>query len=81
MFRSYDSLQVEFYTSQIIMAGMRFKRFRLTQLCFNSCSLFHSNYPLYVSVKRPSSIANIYITKYHDWHEVQEFPSYRTLLH
>jgi hypothetical protein len=33
----------------------RFRGFRLTQHCFNSCSLFYSNYPLHVLVVRPSS--------------------------
>jgi hypothetical protein len=57
MLRSYDHLQVQIYTSQNIMTGMKFRGFRPTQLCFNSCSLFHSNYPLHVSVIRPSSSA------------------------
>jgi hypothetical protein len=39
----------------------RFSGFRLTQYCFNSCLLFYSNYPLHVSVVRPSSRGNIYI--------------------
>jgi hypothetical protein len=60
MYRSYDRLHVEIYTSQMMMAGMRFRRFPITQLCFNSCSVFHSNYPLHVSVIRPCSCANIY---------------------
>jgi hypothetical protein len=34
---------------------------RLTQLYFNSCLLFYSNYPLHVSVVRPSSSGNIHI--------------------
>jgi hypothetical protein len=73
-------IYLEIYTSKMIMAGMRFRRFPITQLCFNSCSLFHSNYLLHFSIIRPSSCANIYITKYNDWHEVQEFPSNETLL-
>jgi hypothetical protein len=40
----------------------RFRGFRLTQL-FNSCLLFHSNYPLHVSIVRPSSSENIYLGK------------------
>jgi hypothetical protein len=32
----------------------RFRGFRLMQLCFNSCLLFYSNYPLHVSVVRSS---------------------------
>jgi Zn-dependent M16 (insulinase) family peptidase len=39
------------------MTSMKFRSFLLTQLCFNSCSLFYSNYPLHVSVKRKSSCA------------------------
>jgi hypothetical protein len=35
--------------------------FCLTQHCFNSCLLFYSNYPLHVSVVRPSPGADIYI--------------------
>jgi hypothetical protein len=126
MFRSYDHLHVLIFVSQIIMNGMRFRGYRLTQLSFNSCSLFYSHSPLHVSVVRPSSMkiytsqvimtgmrfrgfrlthstslgvhyciqilryifrsydhlqgANIYITKYQDWHEVQGFPSNATLL-
>jgi hypothetical protein len=59
IFRSYDHLHLEIYTSQIIMTGVRFRAFRLTQLCFISCLLFYSNYPLQVSVIRPSSFRNI----------------------
>jgi hypothetical protein len=80
MFRSYDHLEVELYTSQLIVTGVRFRSFRLTQLYFNNCSLFYSNSPFHVSVVRPSSFANIYITKYHEWREVQGFPSNATLL-
>jgi hypothetical protein len=69
----------QIYTSQIIMTGVRFRVFRLIQLCFNSCSLFYSNSPLHDSVVRPFSSANIYITIYHDWRELQGFPSNATL--
>jgi hypothetical protein len=34
---------------------IRFRDFRLTQLYFSSFLLFYSNYPLHVSVERPSS--------------------------
>jgi hypothetical protein len=37
---------------------------RLTQISFNSCLLFYSNYPLHVSAVRPSSRGNIYIGIY-----------------
>jgi hypothetical protein len=80
MIRSYDHLHVQIYTSQIITKRMKFRIFRLKQLCLNRCSLFYSNYPLHISFIRPYSNANIYITKYHDWREVQEFPSNANLL-
>jgi hypothetical protein len=67
-------------TSQSIMTGMKVLSFRLKKLCCNSCSLFHSNNPLHVLVKRPSSWAKMCITKYNDWHKVQEFPSNAILL-
>jgi hypothetical protein len=35
--------------------------FPLTRLYFNGCLLFYSNYPLHVSVVRPSSGENIYM--------------------
>jgi hypothetical protein len=60
MFRSYDHLHGEIYTSQIIMTGVRFSSFRPTQLCFNCCSLFYSNPPLQFSLVRPSSRGQIY---------------------
>jgi hypothetical protein len=40
-----------------------------TLLYSNSCLLFYSNYPLYVSVARPSSGENMYIGNQHDWLE------------
>jgi hypothetical protein len=61
MFLSFDHLEVEIYTSEIIVTGMRFRASRLTQLCFNSCLLFYSNYALHVSVVRPSSSGIIYV--------------------
>jgi hypothetical protein len=36
----------------------RLRGFRLTQLCFISCSLFYSNYALHVSIVRQSSRGN-----------------------
>jgi hypothetical protein len=36
------------------VACIRFRGFRLTQLCFNRCLLFYLYYPLNVSVVRPS---------------------------
>jgi hypothetical protein len=35
--------------------NFRIGGFRLTQLCFNGCLLFYSNYPLHVWVVRPCS--------------------------
>jgi hypothetical protein len=46
---------------------VRFRGFRLTQLNFNGCLLFYSNYLLHVSVVRPSSRGNIYIQS---WREI-----------
>jgi hypothetical protein len=77
---SCANIYIYIYILQIIMTGMRLRGFRLTQLFFNSCSLFYSNSPLHVSVVRPSASANIYITNYHDWRGVQVFPSNATLL-
>jgi hypothetical protein len=37
-----------------------FTGFRLTQLCFNNCLLYYSNYALHISAVRPSSGGNIY---------------------
>jgi hypothetical protein len=51
-------------TWQKIISLIRFRGSRLTQLCFNSFLLFYSNYPLHVSVVRPSSsgkLLHIYI--------------------
>jgi hypothetical protein len=75
MIQSYDHLQVQIYTSQIILTGVSFRGFRLMELRFNSCSLFYSNSPQYDSVVRSFSRAFTYITKYHDWREFQGFPS------
>jgi hypothetical protein len=75
MIQLYDHFQVQIYTSQIIVTGVRFRGFRLMELRFNSCSLFYSNSPLYDSVVRPYSRAYTYITEYHDWREVHLFPS------
>jgi hypothetical protein len=43
---NHDYLINDVTTGELI----RFRGFRLTQLCFNSCLLFYSNYPLHVSV-------------------------------
>jgi hypothetical protein len=43
------------WTRSISPYNIRFRGFRLTQHRFNSCLLFYSNWPLHVSVARPSS--------------------------
>jgi hypothetical protein len=49
-------------------------------LRFNSTLLFCSNPPLHVSVVRPSSSGNVYITNDHGWHEFQALIYNATLL-
>jgi hypothetical protein len=79
MIRTYDHLHEPVHTSQSIMTGVRFRGFHLMQLRFSRCSPFYSNSPLHDSVVRPSSRANTCVSKYHDWREVQGFPSTASL--
>jgi hypothetical protein len=61
---TYDIYEKKKLRTSVDCIDIRFRGFRLTQLYFSSCLLFDSNYPLNVSVVRPSSDGTIYIVFY-----------------